>query len=1646
MTKRTPRSHFVYLGGEHGPITKDQLLEAASEFGPVRHVYFCHPPKTTWGLIQFENPADAQRLISTGKLRFGKRILATHESSKTYDFDHSVEMWMTVPPRARENDIREFLGQEFELRLIRMEEYGQHCFAEIRTSSPAIVQQIVKTHGGRQFLKTNHHVQAYIKPLFPDDMDHHLLQEQDQAKKEYRPEQKKDPLILQTELHLDLKKGKQQDHHQQEKEAPKAKKTAKAQEKHQPEPKQKEQPKSVAKQYNPSPKEVKIDKLRPLPKQQPEQTKPDPGLSYTFDRLALLPDIQHGTSRGDLIKELQKVDVKGKISNVFIEGNTRVKNRKLYGLIVFENRDERDIFLSHGSTFSLFHSPVRPTPISKLKEVPTLLHHFISNIYTAPPLPPNFHLRESAQAPVQKEVEQRDKVMKQYTPVAHPAPTAILQDKKLARSWKSNENGPSTSTEPLLQHVPLNPPSPSQSKNWGRLSRQKGDDGQEPPLGLTRDNYDDDNSSSDKNMDDDEVFTALTMSNDELLTFSSTFNPYVLAQSELNSLDHLPPCILPLLPPSMHPPSLSSQPPTLDRSFLHPSRLQATYSEWTSDVGGCLCGLINTQSLLSLRSLLIPASISISHPPSSKIPASVYFESIKQDIFLNLQHSHHLEFSEDLIPIPDSLVTPESSTPQNSQNSPRGLGGDHTPNRSPIIPVHDTVIQGTMKCLTIHMRPTSEQSLALWCGCCFMWDVLTLSAQIVKSPTFLVALGKVFGSTRVRRGENEMTRSTVRSVLKRKDRLRRGRGKKRLGHVLNEMEAAAERKRKELWLTHVDMEGLNRFFSEWPTLKDISPFSQSLVTLPGPLHFLTSSLCTTGPDFASRIHLLLNGLLVKRAYPNITTLSLSDVEGEEKKLREQDQHTAGSDWNGGSKNQASNGKEADSEGEFSVLLSSLPPRLRAVIALDMTRHVEEEGKAFSSLEWIRSTSSEDAWAEDGLKAGAWDEKRRDWVERIREDEEEVLWRNNMFIIEQSVDNISPLPQGTIIVSLNKHRTLVVIPTILLPTVSTNLRPLLFSPASNSFPFSSSSPRSLSAFTRHELFAALTVSSPPKPFYPISFSSALSQALCAMGLWPTELELGREDEEEEEGMEGSVEKSEVKKGQNPIPLSALSLLLHKTENVCEIRLNSRQVGGKVVSQTDGSLLSLLTTSFMTNLIDNARTVSGIESEKRMQLHAQVILEGLVNAIAHLDYDQVCERRRKELNNRHRMKKEETPANGLPPLLPLIPPYRPLTPIIEIDVYPRQVLIRNVCSFLPSSAIASSSLFTPVSFSQNPSVTSAFVRLGLMSGCGLGRGIQATTALHFGMPPPRSIVKIEKEEEPVEFNPMIEKSPITGLNSLLAAPVIPHVQKTPTSITPSSLSLASSSATAYWNQLIYTSVTGPHETSTIQSLYRFTQNLAWSILKPEFKQVYGVLEKVEDSDETRTHELILDQAMLSARPLSEAVAYIAMRTEESKSSTRTKDPSKNPPNKDEETTDEHGIWECSLRASELEEHLGMEAWQTLIQLHSRLGHRSPLEWVVRERNAHSKSNDAESSWWDTMLPDPSDRMEQTVVCVRLSKPIRSFLDGTSLTLPYPSLEGEWVRSAHKRSPSPIAPSSTQSPGLQAAFPQPHSQHYSNRQFES
>lgn len=82
--------------------------------------------------------------------------------------------------------------------------------------------------------------------------------------------------------------------------------------------------------------------------------------------------------------------------------------------------------------------------------------------------------------------------------------------------------------------------------------------------------------------------------------------------------------------------------------------------------------------------------------------------------------------------------------------------------------------------------------------------------------------------------------------------------------------------------------------------------------------------------------------------------------------------------------------------------------------------------------------------------------------------------------------------------------------------------------------------------------------------------------------------------------------------------------------------------------------------------------------------------------------------------------------------------PSTPLLEVHIYPTQVIVVNPVHAAVAQQFADKNLLLPLSRSVNPTLTQFFTRCGIMMGAGLGRALRTFTSLHFGMPPTRSLL--------------------------------------------------------------------------------------------------------------------------------------------------------------------------------------------------------------------------------------------------------------------------------------------------------------------
>jgi hypothetical protein len=188
---------------------------------------------------------------------------------------------------------------------------------------------------------------------------------------------------------------------------------------------------------------------------------------------------------------------------------------------------------------------------------------------------------------------------------------------------------------------------------------------------------------------------------------------------------------------------------------------------------------------------------------------------------------------------------------------------------------------------------------------------------------------------------------------------------------------------------------------------------------------------------------------------------------------------------------------------------------------------------------------------------------------------------------------------------------------------------------------------------------------------------------------------------------------------------------------------------------GGLLQLLTYHFINSIIEETSEIFSKvvkndlynSSKNPIILNAEVLLESIVNAIAHADYSwwkksHGYKRNCIEVNESGSLRSSVSSHNKLEELN-----YCCSFPFIEIHIYPTQVVIVN--PFVPingyeysynlqsasipgtlslSTMFADRNLLIPLSYNHNPILSSFFVKCGLMSPLGgLGRAQKAYTVL-------------------------------------------------------------------------------------------------------------------------------------------------------------------------------------------------------------------------------------------------------------------------------------------------------------------------------
>ncbi|KAK2963308.1 hypothetical protein BLNAU_1842 [Blattamonas nauphoetae] len=917
-----------------------------------------------------------------------------------------------------------------------------------------------------------------------------------------------------------------------------------------------------------------------------------------------------------------------------------------------------------------------------------------------------------------------------------------------------------------------------------------------PPEGLLLEDEESESEASQQAHDETDFETAAVfdLSTSQLAKYIEQYDPLDSSQIDTASM-----------PTSLkHLFQLEPSPPgaLLSSSLFHPSRLCLSYSLWNADIGSCLCALINTQSFLFKRSILLPASVHLIASPQFSITPS----QIKQDIFTSLQHTHSISFSE---------TYPEPLAPS-------------TPIPSPIT-------------LTITLKPTQTPSLALWNSACYLWDLHNLTPIKIDNPTYIVNLEKVLHNNPVEEIQRDLR--------------------------WDEQVEDEDKSSRIEWLKDVDVDGLIRFLSELPTLKKISPFSSlSLYSLPGTLFSLSNKPTITGSSFSSRLLALLQGRMVKRAYPGFTCLYADDEKEEEKRKEEERKRKEENP----DEEKPDSGPSNEHDAYQQTIEQKRLNRERRIRKEESTLE-QEANVAFSLFDWI-------VFDEDQEEA-KFGEGRKEWMEKVRAKEEDELFTNCLFVVEGHVDNLPTLIPPAIFLPLTSTHTILLVPPSALHLLPSDL--LLHSSTSTSHPF-----------TKTQLLETVQREMKKQKLFPVRFDDALAEVIVAMGLWVVGDEKKEEPTKEQptEVSKDQIEKAKQAKSKSKHHTSSLlRFFLSSHPAICQIHLHPPQAPA-TTTPVSGSALSLLSSSFLSRVIDEAGEVSGTSSAEPLTLNAQVLLEGIVNAIAHSDYEMVsggeeAEAELKKEEERKKKKEEEAALN--PPsdqnwdsILPTsdqlsilstkddTKPKKNLSPLLSIHIYPLQLVMSNPCSFHPSTSISSSSLLSPLSFSPNPLIVSALVRFGLMSGTGCGRGIRSFTSLHFGMPPPRAIVVMSEEG---------------------TAPV--HAQ---------------------WLQMLYPALTPPGQPTKMQELFRHVQKLSWEAVHADYKMLYG------SGQGTAMNEIVVLQAMNGIRPMIETAAFVAMSTETSH-------------------------FEAGISSTLVEQHLGTHGWNAMLEISNRLGPLSPVEFV-------------------------------------------------------------------------------------------------------
>ncbi|KAA6393923.1 MAG: hypothetical protein EZS28_010551 [Streblomastix strix] len=259
------------------------------------------------------------------------------------------------------------------------------------------------------------------------------------------------------------------------------------------------------------------------------------------------------------------------------------------------------------------------------------------------------------------------------------------------------------------------------------------------------------------------------------------------------------------------------------------------------------------------------------------------------------------------------------------------------------------------------------------------------------------------------------------------------------------------------------------------------------------------------------------------------------------------------------------------------------------------------------------------------------------------------------------------------------------------------------------------------------------------------TDAFIEAMCALGIWPSHaatvlLHKSQTNIMRNGNGNGSrIEEGEViEQGNNsgmnnnePEQQGATAMIvLHPGIPIGTGVGNGQTVGETQQRPYYGGLLQLLSYTFMNQVIEMSCSLFGGSDEKPLILNARVLLETLVNAVAHMDYSSLLGQN--IFNGRNQNNSRDELQNKMLEMMV------PSTPLLEVHIYPTQVIVVNPVHAAVAQQFADKNLLLPLSRSVNPTLTQFFTRCGIMMGAGLGRALRTFTSLHFGMPPTRSLL--------------------------------------------------------------------------------------------------------------------------------------------------------------------------------------------------------------------------------------------------------------------------------------------------------------------